>query len=52
MRAFSCQVCAHPLFFDNVVCIACDATLAYARHEHDIVPLRPDGIYGDAERWV
>ena len=52
MRAFSCRVCANPLFFDNVVCVSCGATLAYARREHDIVPIRPDGIYVDAERWV
>lgn len=52
MRAFSCRVCANPLFFDNAVCVSCGATLAYARREHDIVPIRPDGIYVDAERWV
>ena len=52
VRAFSCRVCASPLFFDNVVCVSCDTTLAYARREHDIVPLRPDGIYVDADRWV
>ena len=48
MRAFSCRVCANPLFFDNVVCVSCDATLAYSRQEHDIVPLRGDGIYVDS----
>src|SRR5687767_13987188 len=52
MRAFSCRVCANPLFFDNAVCVSCGATLAYARREHDIVPIRADGIYVDAERWV
>jgi hypothetical protein len=52
MRAFSCRVCAHPLFFDNLVCISCETKLAYARREHDIVPLRQDGIYVDADGWV
>ena len=52
MRAFSCRVCSSPLFFDNVVCVSCGATLAYARREHDIVPLRTDGIYVDSDRWV
>ena len=27
MRAFSCRVCGHPLFFDNMVCLSCEATL-------------------------
>jgi len=52
MRSFSCRVCSNPLFFDNVVCVSCGTALAYARPEHDIVPLRPDGIYVDADRWV
>jgi hypothetical protein len=52
MRAFSCRVCSSPLFFDNVVCVSCGAALAYARREHDIVPLRTDGIYVDSDRWV
>ncbi len=52
MRAFSCRVCSNPLFFDNVACVSCDAVLAFARRERDIVPLRPDGIYVDADGWV
>ena len=35
-----------------MVCISCESTLAYSRAEHDIVPLRQDGIYVDAGGWV
>jgi hypothetical protein len=45
-------VCSSPLFFDNLVCVSCSSELAYARREHDIVPIRPDGIYVDSDRWV
>lgn len=52
MRAFACRVCSNPLYFDNVVCVSCGTALAYARSEHDIVPLRSDDIYVDGDRWV
>ena len=47
MRAFTCRVCSHPLFFENSVCVSCTTPLAYSRSEREIVPL-DDGRYRDS----
>ncbi len=48
MKTYSCRVCDNALFFENSECVSCGTTLAYSRHEQDIVPLDDGtGTYTD-----
>jgi hypothetical protein len=48
MRAFTCGHCSHLLFFENSLCLRCDATQGFLPSKLDLVPLGPDG-FGDRE---
>lgn len=51
MKAYSCRVCGHSLYFGNSVCVSCGTGLAYSRAEREIVPVDADGRYVDTEGW-
>lgn len=41
MRAFSCDSCRHPVYFENSVCLTCGAALGWSRAEQRIRVLEP-----------
>ena len=42
MRSFSCRGCGQTLYFENSVCVACDAAVGYSRTERDMLLLGDD----------
>ena len=44
MRAFTCGHCSHLLFFENSLCLRCDATQGFLPSKLDLVPVGPDGF--------
>lgn len=43
VRAFSCDVCAAQLYFENSVCLTCGSPVAYSRTARRLVVLGPGG---------
>lgn len=43
MKAYRCQVCGNPLYFENSVCVSCGTRLGYSREERAIVPVEASG---------
>ncbi len=48
MRLFTCRHCDHRLYFENVVCERCDATLGFLPDQLHLVSLEAD----EKERWL
>lgn len=51
MQLFHCNQCGHIAFFDNVVCVHCGTTLAYAPKARALQALVPLGPEPDAPLW-
>lgn len=43
MKIFQCQNCAHPVYFENVVCEKCHSWLGYLDDTDEMLALKPGG---------
>src|SRR4051794_12497678 len=50
MKTFQCDVCGHPLFFENVSCLKCGSQLAFLPDRLALCPIAPSSKEAEWQR--